>query len=73
MFSFDFVYPTTQVILRVVELSLTLSPTRNIPLIKQERTLESPDDSLILRDVPSSSAMILHGTPATISNPKVEL
>jgi hypothetical protein len=49
-------------ILRVVDLSPTLSPTRNIPLITKERTLESPDDSLILRDVPSSSAMILHGT-----------
>jgi hypothetical protein len=36
-FSFDFVHLATQMIHKVFDLSLTLSPTRNIPLITQSR------------------------------------
>jgi hypothetical protein len=72
---FDFVHLVIQMILIVFDLSLTLSTTRNMPLITQrkERTPKPSADAATLSDIPSSSAIMPIRLPSPVFNPEVEL
>jgi hypothetical protein len=74
-FFYDLVHLVTQMILRVFDLSPTLYPTRNMPLIMQrkERTSESSADAAIMLDVPSSSAIMPLRLPSPVFKPEMEL